>query len=91
VDAVGIVVGAGGIFLLYCAYKGEHPWTLFLQVLGANSTPTASAGTTVKMVDTGGNIQPVATPIAPNVSVAGSPGINDLGGSTTGVSGPVAG
>jgi hypothetical protein len=45
-DAVGIAVAITGGFLLYCAYKGEHPWTLFKSALGADSpAPTAAQGT----------------------------------------------
>lgn len=54
-DAIGVVGVSIGGFLLYASIKGEHPWTLFQQVIGNYSpvsNPTGSAPYTGKMVTT---------------------------------------
>ncbi len=43
-DALGVAAMGAGAFLLYAAIRGEHPWTLFTQVLGANPHDLNTAG-----------------------------------------------
>ncbi len=38
-DAIGFAIAVTGLYLVYAAYKGEHPWTMFTQTL---STPKAA-------------------------------------------------
>lgn len=53
-DAVGVLLMGAGLWLLYSAYKGEDPLTVFKTVLAANSaansvdsTPMAGSGQSV--------------------------------------------
>lgn len=44
-DALGVILMGAGAFLVYGAYKGEHPWTLFTGALGsASSVATPGLG-----------------------------------------------
>ena len=37
VDTLGVILVGAGAYMVYAGYKGEHPWTLFLDALKANS------------------------------------------------------
>lgn len=53
-DAVGVIVGAAGAFLLYAAYKNLSPAALFRQAIGANATgSTGSAAASKTNAQTG--------------------------------------
>lgn len=56
-DAIGVAVFSVGGFLLYASIKGEHPWSLFLQTLGA-SAPTPGSSPTNAVPYTGPQGQP---------------------------------
>lgn len=45
-DALGVVMMGTGAFLVYAAVKGEHPWSMFLGVLGAGSGSSGGSGIT---------------------------------------------
>lgn len=39
-DAVGVLMVSAGMFLVYSAYKGQHPWTVFTQTITATAPKT---------------------------------------------------
>ena len=39
-----VMMGAGGL-LVYAAVKGEHPWTMILEVLRTGTTSSSSSST----------------------------------------------
>lgn len=41
-DAIGFAVVVTGLFLVYAAYKGEHPWSMFTQTF-SSTAPAATA------------------------------------------------
>lgn len=44
-DAIGfLMIGVGG-YLMYAAYKKEHPWTVFQSVIGVDSVAGNSTST----------------------------------------------
>jgi hypothetical protein len=34
-DAIGFGIAVVGLYLVYAAYKGEHPWTMFTATFAA--------------------------------------------------------
>jgi hypothetical protein len=53
VEALAVGAMGLGVFLMYAAYKGEHPWTLVLSVIRGSGGP--------------GTLPPTAT-LPPNAS-----------------------
>ena len=48
-DALGVILMGAGSFLVYSAVKGQHPWSMFLDALRANSGNPAPTTRTVTL------------------------------------------
>ena len=48
-DALGVILMGAGSFLVYSAVKGQHPWSLFLDALRANSGAPPTTTKTVTL------------------------------------------